>query len=147
MIAVMGASGNTGGRISQRLLHEGENIRALGRSAARLAGLESKGAEVLTGDAADAAFLASAFRGADAVYTLLPPDPQSPDLRKKWDQEGEAIVKGHSRQRRPVRRLLEQRWRRSAGGNWPDCRTPRPGGTPSAASRRERAHPSPSIVL
>ncbi len=23
----------------------------------------------------------------------MPPDPQSPDLRKKWDQEGEAIVK------------------------------------------------------
>jgi uncharacterized protein YbjT (DUF2867 family) len=73
MIAVMGASGNTGGRISQQLLHEGENIRVLGRSA-KLAGLESKGAEVLTG------------------YTLLPPDPQSPDLRMKWDQEGEAIV-------------------------------------------------------
>jgi uncharacterized protein YbjT (DUF2867 family) len=92
MIAVMGASGNTGGRISQQLLQEGESIRALGRSAAKLAGLESKGAEVLTGDAADAAFLASAFSGADAVYTLLPPDPQSQDLRRKWDQQGEAIV-------------------------------------------------------
>ena len=92
MIAVMGASGNTGGRISEQLLQQGEKIRALGRSAEKLAGLESKGAEVLTGDAADAAFLTSAFRGADAVYTLLPPDPQSPDLRRKWDQEGEAIV-------------------------------------------------------
>ena len=92
MIAVMGASGNTGGRISQQLLHEGENIRALGRSGAKLAGLERKGAEVLTGDAADAAFLAGACRGADAVYTLLPPDPQSQDLRRKWDQQGEAMV-------------------------------------------------------
>ena len=92
MIVVMGASGNTGGRISQQLLHEGENIRALGRSAAKLAGLESKGAKVLTGDATDAAFLASAFGGADAVYTLLPPDPQSADLRMKWDQQGEAVV-------------------------------------------------------
>jgi uncharacterized protein YbjT (DUF2867 family) len=88
----MGASGNTGRRISVQLLEQGENIRALGRSAAKLARLESKGAELLTGDATDAAFLTSAFRGADAVYTLLPPDPQSPDLRRKWDQEGEAIV-------------------------------------------------------
>ncbi len=47
---------------------------------------------MLTGDAADTAFLTRAFRGADAVYTLLPPDPESPDLRKKWNQEGEAIV-------------------------------------------------------
>jgi uncharacterized protein YbjT (DUF2867 family) len=93
MITVMGASGNTGGWISELLLQEGESVRALGRSAATLARLETKGAEVLTGDAADAAFLTAAFRGANAVYTLLPPDPQSPDLRKKWDQEGEAIVK------------------------------------------------------
>ena len=93
MITVMGASGNTGGRISASLLADGEKVRALGRSAHRLAGLQSKGAEILTGDATDAAMLTQGFRGADAVYTLLPPDPQSPDLRKKWDQEGEAIVK------------------------------------------------------
>jgi uncharacterized protein YbjT (DUF2867 family) len=93
MITVMGASGNTGGRISDRLLDQREKIRVLGRSAGKLARLERSGAEVLIGDAADAAFLTGAFRGADAVYTLLPPDPQSPDLRKKWDQQGEAIVK------------------------------------------------------
>jgi uncharacterized protein YbjT (DUF2867 family) len=93
MITVMGASGNTGGRISDGLLEQREEIRALGRSAGKLARLESSGAEVVIGDAADAAFLTGAFRGADAVYTLLPPDPQSPDLRKKWDQQGEAIVK------------------------------------------------------
>jgi uncharacterized protein YbjT (DUF2867 family) len=93
MIAVMGAGGNTGGRISERLLQQGERVRALGRSAAKLASLGSKGAEVLTGDATDAEFLTGAFRDADAVYTLLPPNPQSPDLRKKWDEQGEAIVK------------------------------------------------------
>jgi len=93
MIAVMGASGNTGGRISEQLLQRGEKIRALGRSSQRLAGLERKGADRRTGDATDAAFLTGAFRDADAVYTLLPPDPQSRDLRKTWDHEGEAIVK------------------------------------------------------
>jgi uncharacterized protein YbjT (DUF2867 family) len=93
MIAVMGASGNTGGRISEQLLRHGERIRALGCSSQRLAALERRGADVRTGDATDAAFLTKAFRDADAVYTLLPPDPQSPDLRKTWDQEGEALVK------------------------------------------------------
>ena len=93
MIAVMGASGNTGGRISEQLLQQGEKVRALGRSAERLAGLERKGADLRIGDATDSTFLTSAFRDADGVYTLLPPDPQSPDLRKKWNQEGEAIVK------------------------------------------------------
>jgi uncharacterized protein YbjT (DUF2867 family) len=74
-------------------LEQREKVRVLGRSAGKLERLESSGAEVLIGDAADAAFLTGVFRGADAVYTLLPPDPQSPDLRKKWDQQGEAIVK------------------------------------------------------
>jgi uncharacterized protein YbjT (DUF2867 family) len=93
VIAVMGASGNTGMRISEQLLQEGEKLRVLGRSAGKLAGFESRGAEVLAGYAADAAYLTSAFHGAEAVYTLLPPDPQSHDLRNKWDQEGAAIVR------------------------------------------------------
>ena len=92
MIAVMGASGNTGGRICEQLLMEGEQVRALGRSAGKLAGLARGGAEVLIGDAADAAFLTTAFRGADAVYTLLPSDLQSPDYRAKQDREGQAIA-------------------------------------------------------
>jgi uncharacterized protein YbjT (DUF2867 family) len=91
MIAIMGASGNTGGRISEQLLQQGEKIRALGRSFQRLAGLEKKGAEMCTGGATDSTFLTSAFRDAAAVYTLLPPDPQSPDLRKQWDQEGKRL--------------------------------------------------------
>ena len=33
----MGASGNTGGRISEQLLQQGEKVRALGRSSQRLA--------------------------------------------------------------------------------------------------------------
>lgn len=69
MIAVMGAAGNIGRRISEQLLDAGERIRALGRSAEKLASLKSRGAEVLAGDARDAAFLASAFRGSEGIYT------------------------------------------------------------------------------
>lgn len=47
---------------------------------------------MLTGDATDAAFLATAFRGADAVYTLLPTDRRSPDYRAEQDRQGEAIM-------------------------------------------------------
>jgi uncharacterized protein YbjT (DUF2867 family) len=93
MITVMGASGNTGRRIAEILLQGGEKVRALGRSADKLAPLATAGAEVLTGDARDVAILTRAFRGADAVYTLLPPDPQSSDHRAHQDREGESIVK------------------------------------------------------
>lgn len=92
MIVVMGASGHTGREIGERLLKAGEKVRALGRSAEKLAPLKAAGAAVMTGDALDAAFLTSAFRGADAVYTLLPPDVTSTDYRALQDAQGEAIV-------------------------------------------------------
>jgi uncharacterized protein YbjT (DUF2867 family) len=93
MITVMGATGHTGKAISEALLEAGEKVRALGRSAEKLVAIERAGAVVMTGGANDSAFLTDAFRGADAVYTLLPPDPQSSDYRGLQDRVGEAIVK------------------------------------------------------
>lgn len=93
MITVMGATGHTGKKITEALLKVGEQVRALGRSESKLAELKRAGAKALTGDATDAAFLTKAFRGADAVYTLLPTDPTSPDYRAEQDRQGEAIVK------------------------------------------------------
>jgi uncharacterized protein YbjT (DUF2867 family) len=92
MITVMGASGRTGGEVARRLLRAGRPVRALGRSAARLAGLAAAGAEVRAGDAADPAFLTAAFRGADAVYAMLPFDPAAPDHPGAQRRLGEAIV-------------------------------------------------------
>jgi NAD(P)-dependent dehydrogenase (short-subunit alcohol dehydrogenase family) len=88
MITVMGATGHTGKKIAEALLDAGQKVRALGRSEGKLAELERRGAEVLTGDVADAAFLAKAFRGAAAVYTLLPTDQRSPDYPGRQRQAG-----------------------------------------------------------
>src|SRR5918997_1023992 len=92
MITVMGATGHTGRKIVGALLEAGEDVRALGRSEGKLAELKGAGAEVLAGDAADAPFLTEAFRGADAVYTLLPTDPRAPDYRAEQDRQGEAVA-------------------------------------------------------
>jgi uncharacterized protein YbjT (DUF2867 family) len=92
MIAIMGATGHTGSKIAHALLRRGERVRALGRTERRLAPLTHAGADVRTGDAADPRFLAEAFRGADAVYTLLPTDRRSPDYFGRQRQEGEAIA-------------------------------------------------------
>lgn len=92
MITVMGATGNTGGRIARSLLEQGHEVRAIGRNEERLAELAALGAEVRAGDTMDAEFLADAFDGSAAVYTLLHTDPRSPDYRAAQDQQGEAIV-------------------------------------------------------
>jgi uncharacterized protein YbjT (DUF2867 family) len=93
MITVMGATGHTGKQIAQALFAAGEKVRALGRSRSKLGELERAGADVMVGDTTDSAFLADAFRGADAVYTLLPTDRTASDYRAEQDRQGEAIVK------------------------------------------------------
>lgn len=93
MIAVMGASGNTGRGVAEALLARGDKVRALARDAGKLAPLAARGAEVAAGDAADATFLTRAFTGAEAVYTLIPPDPRAPDFRAYQDRIGEATAR------------------------------------------------------
>ena len=92
LLTIMGATGHTGGKIAQRLLAAGARVRAIGRNPDKLAALASAGAEVLGGDSRDPAFLAQAFRGADAVYTLLATDRQAPDYAARQDEEGEVIA-------------------------------------------------------
>jgi uncharacterized protein YbjT (DUF2867 family) len=93
MIVVMGASGHTGKVAAEALLARGEKVRVLGRDAGRLQALAARGAEVMAGDASDPAFLARAFAGAEAAYTLIPPDVRVPDFRAYQDRIGEATVK------------------------------------------------------
>jgi uncharacterized protein YbjT (DUF2867 family) len=92
MITVMGATGNTGGAVARRLLDAGEHVRVLGRSHDRLAGLAAAGARAVVGDATDPEYLTAAFRGADAVYTLLPVDVRQPDFHAHQARLREAIV-------------------------------------------------------
>jgi len=92
MITVMGATGNTGRLIVKNLLELGRGVRAIARNPERLALLAREGAEVRSGDVGNEAFLAEAFAGSDAVYTLLPTDRSSPDYRAEQDRQGEAIV-------------------------------------------------------
>ncbi|WP_285788538.1 NAD(P)H-binding protein [Micromonospora sp. NBRC 101691] len=92
MITVMGATGNTGRKITKLLLDAGEEVLALGRSPEKLAELAALGARTVAGDVRDARYLASTFVGADAVYTLTAFDPTLPDYHADQDRRGEAIV-------------------------------------------------------
>ncbi len=103
-IAVMGATGHTGAKIAAALLAAGHRVRALARSAGKLAALERAGAQPFIGDIADADFLAQACRGADAAYTRLPTDRRAIDYAAQQAREGEAIVQALGRS--GVRRVV-----------------------------------------
>lgn len=91
MIVVMGATGHTGGVVVDRLLADGKQVRTIGRSADRLKRFVDRGAEAAVGNAADAGVLTSAFKGADAIYAMVPPDYTHADPRGYYNQFGAAI--------------------------------------------------------
>jgi uncharacterized protein YbjT (DUF2867 family) len=82
MYVIVGATGNTGSIVAEKLLARGEKVRAIGRDKTKLEKLAAKGAETAAGELTDAAFLANAFEGARAVYFMVPPNPMSNDYRK-----------------------------------------------------------------
>lgn len=92
MITVLGASGNTGGRVVRRLREAGVPVRAVGRDTARLADAVGHGAEPVVGDITDPAFLTEATRDADAAYVLMPLDLAASSYRTQQEQVGTAIA-------------------------------------------------------
>lgn len=140
MITVMGATGNTGSKIARALLGSGERVRALGRTERKLEALARAGAATATGDAADADFLAGAFAGSDAVFTLLPTDRTAPDYRAAQDRQGEAIAA--ALRATGVRRVVALS---SLGADRPDA--PGPIAGLHAHEERLRALPDTDVLL
>lgn len=90
--AVTGATGNTGRVIAETLLSAGHNVRVVGRSEERLQPLVEKGAQAFVGSIDDAGFLERAYRDADVVYAMIPPDPPSEDYVTEADRISKAQV-------------------------------------------------------
>src|SRR5437764_7691021 len=92
MYVLMGANGNITSKLAGKLCRDGRKVRVIGRNAERMASLRTAGAELSTGNASDALFLEQSFKGAEAVYAMIPPDYSTPDHRKYQNAVGEAIA-------------------------------------------------------
>ena len=92
MYAIMGATGNVGGKVADILLGRGERVRVIARSEDKLKPFKDRGAEVAAGDASDAAFLTRAFIGVDAAFTIIPGNMTAPDYRAFQNKIGESIA-------------------------------------------------------
>lgn len=91
MIAVMGAAGNVGGKVADRLLREDRQVRVL-EHRRKLDGLARRGAEVVTGDAANPGDLVRLFDGAEAALVLLPENLADPDFTANRSRMSAAIA-------------------------------------------------------
>ncbi|MCG8607758.1 NmrA family NAD(P)-binding protein [bacterium] len=92
MIAIMGATGNVGSKLSHNLLRRGKKVRVIGRAAQKLKTLAAEGAETAVGDIRSTNFLTEAFTNAGAVFALIPPDYTAENFRAYSNEIGASIA-------------------------------------------------------
>lgn len=85
---ITGAAGHISKPLATQLLHAGHDVTVIGRSAENLEPLTSLGAKAAVGSVEDPAFLEKAFAGADAVYTMVPPNWTATDWKGHIGQVG-----------------------------------------------------------
>ncbi len=104
MYVLLGSNGQITSQLAHRLLAAGQPIRVVGRNPHALASLQQAGAQIAIGAPSDAAFLASAFNGATAVYAMTPPCYAEPDMQTAQTRIGEAVAQALRNAR--VRRVV-----------------------------------------
>jgi uncharacterized protein len=91
-IALIGSTGFVGSAVLNELLQRGHHVVALARDPAKLA--PRAGLDVVAADAQDAAQVATAVRGSEAVISAYNPGWTAPDLYNQFRKGHDAIVAG-----------------------------------------------------
>jgi NAD(P)H dehydrogenase (quinone) len=85
MYAITGITGQIGGVVARTLLEARQSVRAVVRDAGKAQAWVERGCELAVADLGDEKALADAFRGAEGVFVLLPPNfdpaPDFPEAR------------------------------------------------------------------
>lgn len=84
MIVLTAPTGRIGHQVLDALLDDGRHVRVIARDPARLTPRARQGAEIVQGSHSDPQVLAEAFKGADSVLWLVPPNPVADDVREHY---------------------------------------------------------------
>lgn len=84
MIVLTAPTGRIGHQVLDALLDDGRHVRVIARDPARLTPRARQGAEIVKGSHSDPQVLAEAFKGADSVLWLVPPNPVAGDVREHY---------------------------------------------------------------
>lgn len=85
---ITGGAGHISKPLAEKLLKAGHDVTVVGRNAENLKPLTDQGAKAAIGSVEDIAFLTSAFAGADAVYTMVPPNMVADNWKQYIGQIG-----------------------------------------------------------
>ncbi|MBP2706352.1 NAD(P)H-binding protein [Microbispora sp. RL4-1S] len=98
MIVVTTPTGQIGTQLVRQLLHQGEEVRVIVRDASRLDHTVRRRVETIDGSHDDPAVLDKALPGVDALFWLVPPNPQAPSAEEHYlsfARAGSAAVARH----------------------------------------------------
>jgi len=85
---ITGGAGHISKPLALKLLEAGHEVTVIARDEAHLKELTSKGAKAAIGSVEDTAFLEKTFAGADAVYTMVPPNYAVSNMKEYIGQIG-----------------------------------------------------------
>lgn len=93
MIAILGATGNVGGKIAALLAAINEPVRVIARTEVRLKPLVGKKVTAFVGDMGNSEFLTRALTGVHALFALVPPNPTAPEFLGHAERITGSLVK------------------------------------------------------
>jgi len=85
---ITGGAGNISKPLAEKLLKAGHGVTVISRHTENIKSLTGLGAKGAIGSVNDIAFLKTAFAGADAVYTMVPPNYATNDLKASIAEVG-----------------------------------------------------------
>lgn len=92
MYVIIGATGNTGRRITENLLAQDKQVTAISRTEAHLTDLVGRGATAAVGTLDDIDFLTETFHSATGVYLMIPPNFTAADFREYQQTVAQALT-------------------------------------------------------
>ncbi|HTI08843.1 MAG TPA: NAD(P)H-binding protein [Puia sp.] len=92
-IVITGSLGNISRRLTEKLTAKGHLVTVVSQNPERITAIRALNATPAIGSVEDPDFLIRTFNGADAVYTMLPPNFHTPDLREFMRKVGRNYAK------------------------------------------------------
>ena len=91
-ITVTGSLGNISNPLAQQLIKDGHEVTIVSSDENKTVAIEALGAKAAIGVITDAGFLTKAFTGADAIYTMVPPNMATTNNREYYNVAANAYA-------------------------------------------------------
>ena len=89
-MVITGSLGHISRLLTEELVKKGHRITLISSKEDKKRDIEATGATPAIGSLEDPEFLVNIFKGADAVYLMVPPNMGVPDIRLYYNQIGDA---------------------------------------------------------